>query len=1153
MSARLRLTRLSIQDFPGLPGPLDLSPHLGAELTLVSGSNASGKTVTARAIAAALWPQSALASQATLLAHWANSEQEWRVRLRGGRLQTQCNGRDCAPPYFAPETVMDRYFLDLRDLLIADDAELARIVQRECSGGFDIQSAKTALGYKFVRPRRNHSSEALQRAQREVQTLRTTLADLKREEDRLPELRAQLDQQDEQARSAWQWQRGLAARQRQRERDRLARELAAYPDAVAKCTGNEAAELDRLRTALQQEKERCAAANDKKRRALQTMAGTGLGSEGAAQGLLEAAKAEVETLEEAEQALQAAQTSLARARAERDAVARHLGTVADDPGPAPDIAAVHELTRLVSEGQELEGRISGLRAIQSWMESHDDDAWAPTSEQLDDAVAALWQWLEAAPAANGGTVLWLASAGFMVGAGALAATIVLPVPDGRGVVAGVLAALGLGIGGWCVRQRQIAARNRARAKAVLDRNTASAPAAWTLAEVFEHLRRLGEQRERAVARRRRLERWRDLQHRLQECEAQWAAFQDRVRTWTCHHGLQPSESVSFLRHLAWELRAWSDADLAVGQAQGEVDDAAERCERTLKAVQGRLAVFIAPPDTLPEAKAALKVLQQRQTQWQDASTALEHAQETLDLSRQRLAEIQKEYAALFTDRALEAGDEQGLLHCVQQRESYLELSQKLHAIQTALESDVAMLPDTVWTFDDDSLHRFQEQALAAEQQRTETANAIAVLEDRIARARTSRDMEEAQQRVLTAKDQLLQERDEAAATTAGYLLCEHLQRHCREEQVPGVLGQANTLFVQMTNGAFQLAFDPQTPAFRARQSASGQELELDQLSAATRIQLLLAVRLGFVQTQENHARLPLVLDETLANTDALRAESVIRSLLEIGGSDRQILYFTAQDEEIQKWQTLAEKAGINWAHIDLDTAGREAEKRCKPRLSTAPSRRRHIPPADDLDHAAYGERLDVAGIDPRRDSAESLHIWYVLDDPPLVQRILEMGVTRWGSLQQLLETRALRLVSPDAPEIRRARALAGAYEAALRGWRIGRGRPVGQKTLEAAGVKNTFLGEVSAILDEVDGNAAALLAALEQGRVKRFRKETRLAMRDYFEAHGFLDQRPPLDAADLREQVMIATAEDLEQGCLTVADIETVLKRTGGQGFDGED
>ena len=61
-----------------------------------------------------------------------------------------------------------------------------------------------------------------------------------------------------------------------------------------------------------------------------------------------------------------------------------------------------------------------------------------------------------------------------------------------------------------------------------------------------------------------------------------------------------------------------------------------------------------------------------------------------------------------------------------------------------------------------------------------------------------------------------------------------------------------------------------------------------------------AVRVAFLE-QDESARLPLLLDETLGTSDDGRAGAIIDSVIEIAREGRQVFYFTAQHDEVGKW------------------------------------------------------------------------------------------------------------------------------------------------------------------------------------------------------------------------------------------------------------
>jgi DNA repair protein SbcC/Rad50 len=85
---------------------------------------------------------------------------------------------------------------------------------------------------------------------------------------------------------------------------------------------------------------------------------------------------------------------------------------------------------------------------------------------------------------------------------------------------------------------------------------------------------------------------------------------------------------------------------------------------------------------------------------------------------------------------------------------------------------------------------------------------------------------------------------------------------------------------------------------------------LEQLSDATRVQLLLALRLGSLeQAERGCGPLPLCLDEVLATTDPQRYAAIANALLQIAESGRQVLYVTADPAEVEAFVLAATTAG----------------------------------------------------------------------------------------------------------------------------------------------------------------------------------------------------------------------------------------------------
>src|SRR5690606_23634996 len=152
------------------------------------------------------------------------------------------------------------------------------------------------------------------------------------------------------------------------------------------------------------------------------------------------------------------------------------------------------------------------------------------------------------------------------------------------------------------------------------------------------------------------------------------------------------------------------------------------------------------------------------------------------------------------------------------------------------------------------------------------------------------------------RDALRELRSRELRNAVADLLVEYVQRETRSEHLPEVFHRANQLFNRVTRGAYELRVDAtDTPSFRAYDTRLERGLSLDQLSSGTRVQLLLSVRVAFVERLEAGIALPLMMDETLANSDGERASAIMDAVIELAADGRQVFYFTAQPDEIVKW------------------------------------------------------------------------------------------------------------------------------------------------------------------------------------------------------------------------------------------------------------
>jgi uncharacterized protein YhaN len=136
-----------------------------------------------------------------------------------------------------------------------------------------------------------------------------------------------------------------------------------------------------------------------------------------------------------------------------------------------------------------------------------------------------------------------------------------------------------------------------------------------------------------------------------------------------------------------------------------------------------------------------------------------------------------------------------------------------------------------------------------------------------------------------------------AGKIAVRLLTDVRSRYEKEKQ-PEVIKNSNKYFSKITADRYKrisVSMDEkEVSVFDAREASKN----LEQLSRGTREQLLISLRLGFIEEYERKTEpLPVIVDEVLVNFDPKRAIKTAEVLHEFG-KNRQILIFTCHPETI---------------------------------------------------------------------------------------------------------------------------------------------------------------------------------------------------------------------------------------------------------------
>lgn len=1163
MKRSLVFRELAIRRMPGFPGGGPRLENLSPGINLIHGPNASGKTTAALALQGLLWPRTA-PEQAGLVGRFRVGDDDWHVDVESRRASWQRAGHDSAPPPLPPGDDRERYLLSLHGLLRADDRALADRIRIESAGGYDVSAAAAALDFG-ARGRPVSLLAQLAAAREDLDQARAGEAELREDQVRLERLRHDLATLEVEA---GRLQLLNSALDLARARERLAdaeRAVAAFPPGVWRLRGNELERLDEWSADRERLDRLVAEADADVARAAAILEEVGLGDSGVPISLLGELEERLEAIRQLDDEIARARNSLGRARGRREQAGAALGVgPTTQPMPDPSVADVQRLDRFAQVAGSLRERRQALESRIRALTTDD----AATVSRAAEVIPLLRRWLRAGGGDRGAVRrLWRLVNGAVAGLGLaglaliVAGALVGPVwSAGAGVILVLLAAALF----LSRPAQEIDPRGDLQREA---RRLGHEPDAWTTEGVeflLDTLERLVAGETLAAEQKREAIR---LQDELRQVAIEDAELETERAELASSLGLEPAPEPLPLHAMATLLRLWNEARLEEAAAEALLQDLMDRKAVAISAAAGSLAPYGHQPTDGETVAGALRDLRERRDRHQSATGELQAARLQGHRARDEIQSLEQRRISLFRALELTPAEEPilrnwaGQLEEVQRARTDLEQAERQEAAAAAaVEAQTTSGREPASTFDAVTdaitdaiteaghrdgqerdrhgvtvadLERAVERAREAAESVRQLESVIAGIEARISVARRKHDVEEALAAVTEATADLAERRDRDVEAEIGAALVGWLAEHDRDRNRPRVFHRARELFRLITRGRYRLDMQQgDDAAFRAYDTTTQRGHGLEELSSGTRLQLLLAVRLAFVETQEAGASLPLLLDEVLANCDDDRAAAIIDAAIAVARDGRQIFYFTAQADELVKWRTRLEGQDqdpdaerVDWCvrRITHPGAGGALAD-----IDWDPTPGDQLPESAALDHPAYGRALNVPPFDPWADGVGGLHLWYLVDDVDALHQLLAMGVTSWGQLEHLLEMAGncvLPGVARDALE--QARLAARICDRFRQLWRQGRGRPVDRSVLaESGAVSDNFIDQVAALCHELEGQAEALMDALVQRRVPRFQAGKTEELRTFLQAHGYLSEEEPLTQAHIRIRLLAETGAD---------------------------
>lgn len=183
----------------------------------------------------------------------------------------------------------------------------------------------------------------------------------------------------------------------------------------------------------------------------------------------------------------------------------------------------------------------------------------------------------------------------------------------------------------------------------------------------------------------------------------------------------------------------------------------------------------------------------------------------------------------------------------------------------------------------------------ARQERESTANGRRDVERKLADMRHGHDVTVVAQELADVQEALFAKLEERFRLQFAKIILDHAHREASDGG-RHIEELASGYFCTLTNSAYsglRINDDTQAPTLVAVESARS-EKTLDELSAGTRDQIWLALRLAGIVMAARETPFPLLLDDSLVQFDDTRARTALRLLHEIS-SQVQVVLFTHHD------------------------------------------------------------------------------------------------------------------------------------------------------------------------------------------------------------------------------------------------------------------
>ncbi|OIO33667.1 MAG: hypothetical protein AUJ18_03230 [Candidatus Hydrogenedentes bacterium CG1_02_42_14] len=922
------LNEIKVESAPGIPQLFSISDFCRG-VNVIVGKNASGKTTTIRAIQSTLWPDRKNVFRATSV--WKIDSDEWRLTVQGKNRFCYSNEQQCEPDWIPSIENSQIYFISLLELLSEKERgeKFAIKIQRELCGGVDFSEISEKFNLDTKKQYKNEKNN-LKSAKDELKKLWADAKNKEKQEKELSRLEKETAELQIKIDSAKKVQAVLEYIESKQLLDSKDKQLRAYPEFLRRMNNEDAARIIELRRRIDELEREIDSDSESEMILRKESEICGLTHEEIERNL-DDTRRRIANLKILQKELDEQKNKLSSIRGVEKKAVEDLSEMGVNSERSRDISYCGKLENLLERIEAFRTRKNEISARINELERESTSTSQESEmERTARAVIILREWLRNSKNENPWYKWALIFYGLTIidyfkRSVALTAIIIF-----------VIAALV-----FCVLAVEHLLRiSRKKTYCQIKMSEFSELKLEPLTDwSFENVElRLSELemkldnirwQEKIIEKRKSLSI--DLDSLIEEeikLKSEMLKFKDAA-------GINSSVPEINLLSISRALTASQSSRIDIAGIESLMNKIAVSIESELNLInEGFKLIGGREVSDAISGETEFEFLFRRFRSAGESLNKAEKLLQKLNISRRELAEKKNERAGII-QRIVEnvSGiDENAILQAAEKLKEFSKVAKERDEAKFSADSKREK-PDSlelnrIDRMEKDELQKYEKElqercGLLKEltEEREKKLAQISGIQALIEDAKNKDTIECALEKRDEALRQVRRAADEEMWRSAANIFIEKVKRDISEVSLPRVARMSNEIFETVTAGRFSAVFPIGiSEEIRAAEISQDRNIEkkLDELSSATRLQLLLSVRMAFLEESGQSYSLPAFFDETLANSDEDRIKKIAELVAVISKRGHQVFYFTAREEEEKILSEECMKVGTDYRRFELN-------------------------------------------------------------------------------------------------------------------------------------------------------------------------------------------------------------------------------------------